>query len=452
MLIRLLALSRPVSAAAEVALRTTAVAGLDASFVISNAGSATALLTSRDGGFEASTSYGGCGHAAQPGSRHSAVQRRPYATRSSSPAASDTPQVEPTAAMNQPRDAEDLAMASVPKAFTAHDKTEIVSADAGDDDPTLRGLDMDSLLRVLLHPLPLGRKLNPALFSGAAAPVVQLGREALFFDPSYTLSSTMRAFHVIQRILRDDGHVLVVNPNPAMRPLMREAAHLCLNRNVWFWYRDWQPGALADTNRSMATVLDPHYCQPNRRLMATRGLALRNPLCPPGSLEYNTRHPAPRLSDADMKQLEAGRKALSRQRRDRERARDHKQVVEALTAARAREAKLLPAGVQPAVGRGGHSERLALVVALDLSYGGDAVREATERKIPTVSLLNGHSDTSHVTFPVYASESHAGFQHFFLEWLLRVVNLPAPTGQRKEPQEGVQQLQGPALAAKASGA
>ncbi len=71
------------------------------------------------------------------------------------------------------------------------------------------------------------------------------------------------------------------------------------------------------------------------------------------------------------------------------------------------------------------SRELSLVVALDLSYGGDAVREAYERNVPTVSLLNAHSDTSLVTYPVYASEAHAGYQHFFLDWLLRVVNVSA---------------------------
>ncbi|GIL45167.1 hypothetical protein Vafri_2494 [Volvox africanus] len=357
------------------------------------------------------------------------AMHHPYATLSATVSSPSSPASSATSAAA-------ISLTSAPNlttnslAVTESSMEAAAGDDAYTDEAVLKGLDMESLMRILLHPLPLGRKVNPSLFSGAAAPVVQLGHEALFFDPSHTLSSTMRALHVIQRVLHDDGHVLVVNPNPAMRPLLREAAHLCLNRNVWFWYRDWQPSLLADTNRSMAAVLDPHHCQPNRRLMSAQGLALRNPLCPPGSLEHNLRHPAPKLNDTDMKQLEAGRKATSRQRRDRERARDFKQAVEALTAARAREAKLLPAGVQPAVGRGGHSDRLALMVVLDLSYGGEAVREATERKIPTVSLLNGHSDTSQVTFPVYASESHAGFQHFFLEWLLRVVNLPNPRSQK----------------------
>ncbi|GLI66020.1 hypothetical protein VaNZ11_009724 [Volvox africanus] len=403
MLTRLLAFGRPVAMAAEVASRAT-VTGYDSPLVASQ----IPLPVPRDGGHDASTSYVSCEKA-----HHAWIQQQSRMGRF--PSAIRHPYATLSAAVSSPSSPASL---------------EAAGGDAYADAAVLEGLDMESLMRILLHPLPLGRKVNPSLFSGAAAPVVQLGHEALFFDPSHTLSSTMRALHVIQRVLHDDGHVLVVNPNPAMRPLLREAAHLCLNRNVWFWYRDWQPSLLADTNRSMAAVLDPHHCQPNRRLMSAQGLALRNPLCPPGSLEHNLRHPAPKLNDADMKQLEAGRKATSRQRRDRERARDFKQAVEALAAARARQAKLLPAGVQPAVGRGGHADRLALMVALDLSYGGDAVREATERKIPTVSLLNGHSDISHVTFPVYASESHAGFQHFFLEWLLRVVNLPNPRSQK----------------------
>ncbi|GIL78916.1 hypothetical protein Vretifemale_8314 [Volvox reticuliferus] len=428
-----------VAMAAELASRATVVVGLDYPIVAT----LTTLAASRDGGDGASTSDGHCEQA-----HHALIQQKSrmacfpsalhhqYATFSTA-ASSPSPPEAPAASAAALVSTSPSNLTPMPPAVR-ESSVEAAACDADTDTAVLEGLDMESLMRVLLHPLPLGRKINPSLFSGAAAPVVQLGHEALFFDPSHTLTSTMRALHVIQRVLQDDGHVLVVNPNPAMRPLLREAAHLCLNRNVWFWYRDWQPGLLADTNRSMAAVLDPYHCQPNRRLMSVQGLALRNPLCPPGSLEYNLRQSPPRLNDADMKQLEAGRKATSRQRRDRERARDFKQAVEALAAARAREAKLLPAGMQPAVGRGGHSDRLALMVVLDLSYGSDAVREAVERKIPTVSLLNGHSETSHVTFPVYASESHAGFQHFFLEWLLRVVNLPDPRSQ-KGYQGGTQQ-------------
>ncbi|GLC34102.1 hypothetical protein PLESTB_000837600 [Pleodorina starrii] len=426
MLARLLSFGRPVVAAAEVASRA-GISGLDASLVTSSsAAAAVALPLSRDGGRDASTSYEAFANAPQPWNQHLRLRspsapHRPYATLSSPAAAASQ-----AAPASLAHDAAARPSAAVEPAVTGIDTNALVAEAEADNDDALRGLDMESLLRVLLHPVPLGRKFNPALFSGAAAPVVQLGREALFFDPASTLSSTMRALHVIRSVLRSDGHVLIVNPNPAMRPLLREASYLCLNRNVWFWSRDWVPGALSDTSRAMSAVLDPHYCQPNRRLMAARGLALRNPLCPPGSLEWNRLHPAPKLSEEDVRKLEAGRKALARQRRERERAREHRQALEGLAAARAREAKLLPAGVQPTVGRGGHADRLALVVALDLSFGGEAVREAAERKIPTVSLLNGHSDTAAVTYPVYASESHAGFQHFFLEWLLRVVNLPPP--------------------------
>ncbi len=43
--------------------------------------------------------------------------------------------------------------------------------------------------------------------------------------------------------------------------------------------------------------------------------------------------------------------------------------------------------------------------------------------MPVVGLLNGHCDARRVAVPVYASESHAGFQHWLLHWLLRTINI-----------------------------
>lgn len=77
------------------------------------------------------------------------------------------------------------------------------------EEAELAGLDMESLMRAIVHPLPLGRVRNGALLAqalGTGAPVVQLengpgGRDAaLFFDPAATLSSTMRALHVIRQV------------------------------------------------------------------------------------------------------------------------------------------------------------------------------------------------------------------------------------------------------------
>ncbi|KXZ51795.1 hypothetical protein GPECTOR_11g238 [Gonium pectorale] len=283
---------------------------------------------------------------------------------------------------------------------------------------------MEALLAALLHPLPLGRTRNAALFHGAAAPAVQLNG-SLFFDPSATLSSTIRALTVIRQVLRQGGHVLVVNPNPTMRPLIREAAHLCLNSNVWFWYQDWSPGILSDPKRKISEVLKPNRCQPNRRLMAARGLTLRNPLCP-------TPPPAapPGLVGADREALVASFRNAG-WHADRRR-RDSRHALTALLAARSAEARLLPAGT-PSYKMLGRSEQLSLVVALDLSYGGEVVREAYERNIPSVGLLNGHSDASRVSYPVYGSEAHAGFQHFFLDWLLRLVNVRPEALASREP-------------------
>ncbi|GFR51526.1 hypothetical protein Agub_g13942 [Astrephomene gubernaculifera] len=415
MLARLVALGRPAAfEAVGVSRAVVAAAWEPSTSAIGSQLSGAASSQQRDGGREASTSYGSDREGAWSPLRSSpsCSQRRLHATLAS-----------PTA-----------AAVSADATTTAVDVEDAIE-DA--DDPLL-GLDMESLMRVIVHPLPLGRVRNPALFSGAAAPVVQLGNESLFFDPTATLSSTMRALYVIRQVLRSDGHVLIVNPNPAMRPLMREAAHLCLNRNVWFWSRDWQSGILSDRKRGVSSVLIPDHCQPNRRLMAKRGLELRNPLCPPGYVAAQRAAAAPTLGGADMQRL----LQLARGGRSKElvaKGKESKHVLASLMAARTAEARLLPDGSPPTAGqRGGKTTQLALVVSLDLSYGGEAVREAYERNIPTVSLLNGHSDASCVTFPVYASESHAGYQHFFLEWLLRVVNMPrspAAAAAREERQQ-----------------
>ncbi|KAG2447629.1 hypothetical protein HYH02_007547 [Chlamydomonas schloesseri] len=429
-------LGRP---AALDATAAAVVAAVEPALLMSSAGAAW-----RDGGRDASTSYG-----AQPVSpTWGAHQRRGLGAlaASSSPG---TTAAQPThgAALHTGRSfstSTTTAASAAAAAATAPEAAAPPAAPSGGDpaeleEAALAGLDMQALMRAIVHPLPLGRVRNGALLAqalGTGAPVVQLeggpgGRDAaLFFDPAATLSSTMRALHVIRQVLEKDGHVVVVNSNPRMRPLLREAAHLCLNSNVWFWADDWVPGCLAETDaRGGHCPLLSDKAQPNRQVMAEQGLVLRNPLVPDrGNPATALAGPPPRLAAPDMERLLAGAKnpnGLTNSVYMRERVasrRGCRQALAALTAARTAEARLVLPGSQTGAGRG-RFRQPALVVVLDLSYGGEAVREAAARNVPTVALLNGHSDAAAVTFPVYASESHLGYHHFFLEWLLRVVNI-----------------------------
>lgn len=276
-------------------------------------------------------------------------------------------------------------------------------------------LDMEALMKVLITPMPLGRVRNQA-FGDA---VVQLDN-SYFFDPARTLSSTMRALHAVQQVLAGDGHVYVVNSNPAMRPLLREAAYLCLNSNVWFWAEPWVPGAISDPVKSSSLLFSARH-QPSRELLGARGAAaLRNPHCgrPPV-----TSKPSPSLPAADRQWLVSKLAERTSTAEQRDQRRSHKELLRNVVQAEIESARLR----LPNAATGRLSSSLALVLVLDLSYGAEAVREAAGRNIMTASLLNAHSDLSDIHYPIYASEFHPRFQHFFLEWLLRVANLP-PTG------------------------
>ncbi|KAG2491129.1 hypothetical protein HYH03_010572 [Edaphochlamys debaryana] len=430
MLARLAALGRPATSEAATAVaRAASIAGWQPGAL-----AAELFPSLRDGGHDASTSYTADHEARNP----FLSQRRCHATRAA--AATHAPSSPPQPASSKPA----------------------APAAASDPSDPLSSLDMEALLAAIVHPLPVGRVRNPALFAGApgaSAPVVEMGGNpgALFFDPSATLSSTLRALHVIQHTLRSDGHVLVVNSNPALRPLLKEAARLCINSNVWFWHEDWVPGVLnKNAQGGLRSVLgDAH--QPSRALLAKQGLKLSNPLVPTyGPAALRAADPVPRLSAADVAQLtdavRTGRLSVENAnvrelgvQRTKARA-----ALMGLLAARSAEARLRPAGSLNYRGRGvegSGGRELALVVCMDLSYGGEAVQEAYDINVPTVSLLNGHSDASRVTFPVFASEAHAGFQHFFLDWMLRAVNLPPQGAGKRAKGANKQQQQAAAGAA-----
>jgi hypothetical protein len=49
-----------------------------------------------------------------------------------------------------------------------------------------------------------------------------------------------------------------------------------------------------------------------------------------------------------------------------------------------------------------------------------AIQEAFTHGLLTASVVNGHTPLDRVTYPIYAGEGHPAFQHFFLDWLLKV--------------------------------
>ncbi len=54
------------------------------------------------------------------------------------------------------------------------------------------------------------------------------------------------------------------------------------------------------------------------------------------------------------------------------------------------------------------------------------IEEAYQAGIVTVSVVNAHTPLDRITYPILAAEANPNFSHFFLNWLLKVVNLPTP--------------------------
>nr|8A22_Bb Chain Bb, uS2m [Polytomella magna]8APN_Bb Chain Bb, uS2m [Polytomella magna]8APO_Bb Chain Bb, uS2m [Polytomella magna] len=232
-------------------------------------------------------------------------------------------------------------------------------------------LNISELMKVLLQPLPLGKVRNSSLND-----VVVEVENFWYINPEKTLASLARSLYIIKDVLEQDGHILIVNSNPKLKPLVRESAYCCLNSNVWFYHDEWIPGLLTkpelyptlfNKQRPLLDILDKH------RLLAK----VRGP---------------------------KGRESLD--------------ILKSVLNAEAESARLpVPNSATGAL------SKLALVICLDPTYNAEVLREAYFKSLLTISLVNSHSDLSSVTYPVYASDTHIGFQHFFLEWILRVSNL-----------------------------
>ncbi|GAX78031.1 hypothetical protein CEUSTIGMA_g5473.t1 [Chlamydomonas eustigma] len=289
--------------------------------------------------------------------------------------------------------------------------------------PALPRGDALELVKNLLQPMPLGRHNNTSLFDHSV-----IVNNTMFLDPSKTLESTMRALYVIKEVLRNDGHIYILNSNPLLQPLLREAALCCINPNVWFMTEPWVSGALsppatgrqaestpsqpqkgkgkkeaAAARKPPSSLLFKQEHQPNRKLLAARGLDMANAHCmEPDVLDQ----PLPRLQPLDKWKLFAQK----RQSLD---------LLRSIEALEKQSVKLpLPMMLQ------GNLSKLRLIVVLDLTHDLEAVEEAHDRNVMSVSLVNAHSDLSRITYPVYAGENHLRFQHFFLDWIIKVVNMP----------------------------
>eukprot|EP00195_Chlamydomonas_chlamydogama_P013118 CAMPEP_0202904166 /NCGR_PEP_ID=MMETSP1392-20130828/28186_1 /ASSEMBLY_ACC=CAM_ASM_000868 /TAXON_ID=225041 /ORGANISM="Chlamydomonas chlamydogama, Strain SAG 11-48b" /LENGTH=271 /DNA_ID=CAMNT_0049591675 /DNA_START=443 /DNA_END=1258 /DNA_ORIENTATION=+ len=267
---------------------------------------------------------------------------------------------------------------------------------------------MEDLMKALITPLPLGRVRNHSLEDLG----VEINR-TLIIDPSKTLQSVMRALYVIKQVLKDNGHIYIINSNPLSRPLVHEAALCCTNPNMWFLSSKYTPGTLANHGQPHAKgsgapkLFSPHH-QPNQVLLAARGRAMVNPYCP--VLDVMDQ-PKPALQPIDKWRLWS--------KRNSPQYRDAYNTLRAVVHSETHTARLpLPRSLQ------GDYQKLRLIIALDLTHDQEAVQEAYERNVMTISLVNAHSDLSRITYPVYAGEFHLGFQHFFLDWIVKVANLP----------------------------
>lgn len=88
----------------------------------------------------------------------------------------------------------------------------------------------------------------------------------------------------------------------------------------------------------------------------------------------------------------------------------------------------------PAVGvMRGQAKKLQLLVFLDTTANTVAIQEAYQTGIPTIGLVNHTQDLGTITYPVLARDFHPNFVHFFLEWVLKVVNIRDNTPEQDMP-------------------
>lgn len=224
-------------------------------------------------------------------------------------------------------------------------------------------------------------------------------------------------------MLRDDGHVYIVNSNPSLRPLIQEAAHCSINSNLWFHSDPWVPGSL-NGSATADQLFKPEH-QPNAKFLSSRGISMTNPLLNDSSPVSSS---FPSLQTLDKWKLFA-RSLTKDQHQEGDRATQSQlhangKLLKRIVALETQAASIpLPKMLQ-----GDLASKLRLVVTLDPSHDDQALQEAHERGVMTASLFSAqasHKDEtmSQVTYPIMAGENIPAFQHFFLSWILKVSNV-----------------------------
>lgn len=260
----------------------------------------------------------------------------------------------------------------------------------------------------MIHPLPSTKEDQRTLYPH----LVNINGNYII-DPNMTMMSTMRALHVIKAVLEQDGHIYVVNSHPLMKPLISETAHCCINPNVWFVHDKWKNGAI--TNEKLVNFLWQPAHQPNRARFASKGMPFKNVHAnPPPALHQ----PKPEVDAIDKWRLWYKRRGA--------RGDLYRSLLDQVNEWEVTNARLPVSALGPA-----HSQ-LRLVIVLDPTHNQRALREAWLRKMMTMSLVSHNAELGYVTYPIYAREFHPSYQHFFLDWLLKVVNVkPRPASAIK---------------------
>lgn len=274
------------------------------------------------------------------------------------------------------------------------------------EDHSAESAEVEELSLALLHVVSKSQK-----FAGCIAHHLINSNGHLFVDPDVALKSMMRALHVVKDVLQQDGHVYVVNSNPMLKPIVSEAANCCLNANVWFYNSRWVPGTL--TNAKTTDRLFKQQHQPNRKLVKAKGLRMTNVHCAEEPIQAQVAG----FSFEDHWELYA-RSNRRRFEVTQDDQRSNLELLKDIIAQSRGNFKFKVPGSKT-----GRLAKLQLLVILDPTFAHKALVEAHQSNIVTISPVNHYTDLSTVTYPVYARDNNPRFAHFFMEWLMRVVNL-----------------------------
>jgi len=263
-------------------------------------------------------------------------------------------------------------------------------------------------MKVLINPLPLGTTQHSSLNHA----VMQTNGVALP-DPSKTLQSVMRLLFVMQQVLKTGGHIAVISPNIKFKPLITEAALHCTNPNLWWSWQSKRKAILS------GDLLQPKH-QPIRKLLTSRNLTMVNPYSPAssatGGIRAVTGRGHPTLDELDKWRLYARRRGAPGGIRPRE-------LLRSVIRSEGEAVKLS----LPGAPKDPSSQRLQLVITLDVATTQLVLEEAVQCNVLTAAVVDTHSNLEHITYPIYANGAHPAFVHFLLDWIVKVANMPPPS-------------------------